>query len=158
MAEDRITAITMPKWGMTDSDGKLVAWLVEEGASVEAMDELVEMETTKITGAIEAPMDGLVRRLVAKPGDVVPIGGLLAVMAASDVPQAEVDAFVEAFEAPESQSGEGDGAGDMRMVEAAGRNLRVRSMGEGEATPVVLIHGFGGDLDAWLFNQEALAA
>lgn len=158
MAQGRVTAITMPKWGMTESDGKLVQWLVEEGAAVEAMDELVEMETTKITGAIEAPESGIVRRLVASPGDVVPIGGLLAVMAAEEVPQAEIDAFVDGFEAPESKSGDGGGAGDVRVVEAAGHSLRVRSLGEGEATPIVLIHGFGGDLDAWLFNQEALAA
>ena len=157
MSEARITAITMPKWGMTESDGKLVAGLVEEGEAVSAMDEVVEMETTKITGAIEAPEGGTVRRLVAKPGDVVPIGGLLAVMAGEDVPQAEIDAFVDAFEAPESKSGAGEGAGDVTVIEAGGHSLRVRSLGEGEATPIVLIHGFGGDLDAWLFNQEALA-
>lgn len=157
MAGERITAITMPKWGMTESDGKLVAWLVEEGEAVSAMDEIVEMETTKITGAIEAPEGGTVRRLVAKPGDVVPIGGLLAVMAGADVPQAEIDAFVDAFEAPEAKSGAGEGAGDLTVIEAGGHSLRVRSLGEGGATPIVLIHGFGGDLDAWLFNQEALA-
>ncbi len=30
-------------------------------------------------------------------------------------------------------------------------------MGEGEGTPIVLIHGFGGDLTNWQFNQPALA-
>ena len=27
----------------------------------------------------------------------------------------------------------------------------------GEGTPIVFIHGFGGDLNNWQFNQEALA-
>ncbi len=31
-------------------------------------------------------------------------------------------------------------------------------MGEGSGPPVVLIHGFGGDLNTWMFNQQTLAA
>ena len=42
-------------------------------------------------------------------------------------------------------------------VEVAGRAIRYLTRGEG-GTPVILIHGFGGDLNNWLFNHEALAA
>ena len=31
------------------------------------------------------------------------------------------------------------------------------ALGEGEGPPIVFIHGFGGDLNNWQFNQEALA-
>ena len=44
-----------------------------------------------------------------------------------------------------------------RSRPAAGASATWRS-GEGEGTPIVLIHGFGGDLNNWQFNQEALAA
>ena len=30
-------------------------------------------------------------------------------------------------------------------------------MGEGEGLPIVFLHGFGGDLNNWQYNQEALA-
>ena len=42
-------------------------------------------------------------------------------------------------------------------IEAGGRRLRYLEMGAGEGPPVVFIHGFGGDLYSWQFNQEALA-
>ena len=31
------------------------------------------------------------------------------------------------------------------------------SIGDRPGVPAVLIHGFGGDLNSWLFNQDALA-
>jgi pyruvate dehydrogenase E2 component (dihydrolipoamide acetyltransferase) len=42
-------------------------------------------------------------------------------------------------------------------VEVDGRRLRYLRLGEG-APPVVFLHGFGGDLDTWLFNSEKLSA
>jgi pyruvate dehydrogenase E2 component (dihydrolipoamide acetyltransferase) len=35
--------------------------------------------------------------------------------------------------------------------------MRYLKMGDVERTPVVLIHGFGGDLNSWLFTQPTLA-
>ena len=44
-----------------------------------------------------------------------------------------------------------------RTVEVGGRRLRHLAQGDGPGTPVVLLHGFGGDLNNWLFNSEKLA-
>jgi pyruvate dehydrogenase E2 component (dihydrolipoamide acetyltransferase) len=41
-------------------------------------------------------------------------------------------------------------------VEVNGLRLRFLKRGEG-GDPALLLHGFGGDLNNWLFNQEALA-
>jgi pyruvate dehydrogenase E2 component (dihydrolipoamide acetyltransferase) len=35
--------------------------------------------------------------------------------------------------------------------------MRYLRMGDAESTPVVLVHGFGGDLNSWLFTQATLA-
>ncbi|HEY5597870.1 MAG TPA: acetoin dehydrogenase dihydrolipoyllysine-residue acetyltransferase subunit, partial [Kiloniellales bacterium] len=43
------------------------------------------------------------------------------------------------------------------VVEAAGSRISYLRLGEG-SPPLVLVHGFGGDLNNWLFNQPALAA
>ena len=44
----------MPKWGLSMEEGELSGWLVEEGDSISVGDEIMEVETTKISSAVEA--------------------------------------------------------------------------------------------------------
>ena len=44
------------------------------------------------------------------------------------------------------------------LVAAGGRDISVLTMGQGDGAPIVLLHGFGGDLGVWHFNQARLAA
>ncbi len=158
---DSLTKFTMPKWGLTMTQGMVTKWLVEEGAAVEAGEEIVEIETEKIASAAESPASGVMRRHVAKEGDYVPVSGLLGVIAAPDVADDEIDSFVKSFLGsfvPEEEADEGPA---YQTVEVDGRSLRYLIRvedGSGENEPIVLIHGFGGDLNNWLFNHEALAS
>jgi pyruvate dehydrogenase E2 component (dihydrolipoamide acetyltransferase) len=149
-------ALPMPKWGMTMTEGTLVDWLVPEGAVVEQGQEVAEVETTKIANAIEAPVAGVLRRQVARPGMTVPVGGLLGVIADPATPDVEIDAFV-AYRA--SAGVEAAAAAPApRLVETSGGPLNMLSLGDGGGLPVVLLHGFGGDQGTWMFNAEGLAA
>ena len=154
-----ITAITMPKWGLTMTEGKVVGWLKQQGQSFAAGEELLEIETTKITNVFEAPEAGILRRIVAPSGATLPVGGLLAVVAPEAVPDGEIDSFVAGFAVPEPAA---EAAADAetpkpRELEAAGLRLRYLEMGEGDSVPVLLLHGFGADLNTWMFTQPALA-
>ena len=62
----QITAFTMPKWGLTMTEGTVVGWLKAQGQSFKAGEELLEIETTKITNVFEAPEAGTLRRIVEK--------------------------------------------------------------------------------------------
>jgi pyruvate dehydrogenase E2 component (dihydrolipoamide acetyltransferase) len=154
-----ITAITMPKWGLTMTEGKVVGWLKEQGQSFAAGEELLEIETTKITNVIEAPTGGLLRRIVAPAGTNLPIGALLGVVAPQGVSESDIDSFVAGFEIPEAaaEAAVDAEAAKPREVEIAGLRLRYLEFGEGTSTPVLLLHGFGADLNTWMFTQPALA-
>ena len=150
--------IRMPKWGLSMQEGAIVGWLKREGDSVAEGDELVEVETSKITNVYESPASGVLRAIAVPEGETVPVGSLIAVLADADTDAAEIAAFVEALKAAPPVVEEDAGALALSTIEADGRSIRVGRAGEGEATPVVLIHGFSGDLENWLFTIPALAA
>lgn len=152
-----LAKLGMPKWGLSMTEGTVVQWLVEEGAELQNGDEVVEVESEKINNAVEAPKAGVLRRRVAKEGDVLPVGGLLGVIADASVPDEEIDAFVEEFQATFVPEEEEAGGAEPETVEVGGRKIQYLKLGEGEGTPLLLLHGFGGDINVWVFNQEALA-
>jgi pyruvate dehydrogenase E2 component (dihydrolipoamide acetyltransferase) len=154
-----ITAITMPKWGLTMTEGKIVGWLKQQGQSFAEGEELLEIETTKITNVMEAPAGGTLRRIVAPAGATLPVGGLLAVVAPEEVAEGDIETFVAGFAVPEpSAEAEADTeAAKPRELEAAGLRLRYLALGESDSVPTLLLHGFGADLNTWMFTQPALA-
>ncbi len=152
-----LTKLGMPKWGLSMTEGTVVQWLVEEGAELKKGDEVVEVESEKINNAVETPGEGVLRRRVANEGDVLPVGAMLGVIADASVSDEEIDAYVEEFQANFVPSEEEAGGPEPETVSIDGKNIQYLKIGEGEGTPLVLLHGFGGDINIWVFNQEALA-
>jgi pyruvate dehydrogenase E2 component (dihydrolipoamide acetyltransferase) len=91
-----LKAFTMPKWGIEMREGTLAEWMVEEGAPFARGQVIALIETDKITNEVEAEAEGKLARILAKPGETLPVGALLAVFG-DNQPAEEVAAFVAAF-------------------------------------------------------------
>ncbi|QKR99877.1 acetoin dehydrogenase dihydrolipoyllysine-residue acetyltransferase subunit [Sphingomonas sp. CL5.1] len=157
-----IVAITMPKWGLTMTEGTVTTWWKKAGDSFVEGDELVDIETSKINNNYDAPFAGRLARIVASEGDTVPVGGLIGISAPEETAAAELDAFAADFSArfvPETQGEAADTETPRQTVTVGDKEYRINVIGDlatGDVT--VLIHGFSGDLDNWLFNIEAIAS
>jgi pyruvate dehydrogenase E2 component (dihydrolipoamide acetyltransferase) len=152
-----IHALVIPKYGMVMTEAVLAAWHVEEGREIKPGDEIIDIETEKIVNAYESPVGGILRRQVGREGETLPVGSLFAVVAEASVPEAEIDAFIEEFKRSFTPPDARDTGPSPEVISAGGCRVRYLRAGTEEGVPVLLVHGFGGDLYNWLFNQEALA-
>lgn len=71
------TTFKLPDLGEGLPDAEIVAWHVAEGDSVKADDLLVSVETAKAVVEVPSPQSGIILRLYASEGDVVPTGAPL---------------------------------------------------------------------------------
>ena len=76
------TDVVLPQWGMNMEEGTLVRWLKREGDAVAAGEPLVEIETAKINDQLESPAEGVLRYVIVPEGQTIPVGSLLAIIAA----------------------------------------------------------------------------
>jgi len=97
-----IHPITMPKWGIEMQEGTVTAWHFAPGQPVNKGDALLDVETEKIVNSVEAPVSGVLRRILGAPGEVRAVGALIGVFAAPDVPESEVDRFIGGFVPPDA--------------------------------------------------------
>jgi pyruvate dehydrogenase E2 component (dihydrolipoamide acetyltransferase) len=152
-----ISPIVMPKWGLSMTEGTVGAWLVDVGTEIKVGMPIVDVETDKIANAVEAPDPGLLRRKVANEGELLPVKALLGVMAGSDVSEADIDAYIASYVMPATGADDEELAGPAYLYASVdGLRIRYARRGASSGTPVLFVHGFGGDLDNWLFNIDAI--
>ncbi|WP_049891395.1 2-oxo acid dehydrogenase subunit E2 [Natronococcus amylolyticus] len=91
--------IKMPKLGLEMERGELLEWAIEEGETIEEGELVAEVESEKSIGEIEAREHGVLRGTYLEPGETVPPGTPIAIIAAADAEiddlKAEVDAELE---------------------------------------------------------------
>jgi len=101
---NEIKSIQMPKWGMEMSEGEINTWHVEIGAQINAEDDLVDVETSKIINTVTAAHSGVLRAIVAQPGETHDVGALLGVLASAETSEAEIQAFIDSHKTANTEA------------------------------------------------------
>ena len=70
----------LPDLGEGLTVGEIGRWLVQEGQEIAEDDPLVEIATDKTTVEIPSPAAGVVSKILAQEGDVVPVGTVIVVI------------------------------------------------------------------------------
>ena len=99
-----IYAIAVPKWGIEMVEGTISTWNKSVGDAVRKGEDVFEMESDKIVNVWDAPVDGVLRRRLVEEGETMPVGSLLGVIAAADVDDAAIDAFIADFAGPAAEA------------------------------------------------------
>jgi len=100
MTDMQLKPIIMPKWGLSMSEGRITRWLKSPGDAIAVGDEIVEVETDKIAGVVEASDAGILRRVIGAEDTVYPVKALLGVIADPIVADAEIDTYVASYVTP----------------------------------------------------------
>ena len=90
----------MPKWGMEMTEGMIGDWHVALGDTIAKGDDLVDVETSKIVNCVTAHTSGTLRRMLAEPGEMLPVGAILGVIADADASDADIDAYIASVAQP----------------------------------------------------------
>src|SRR5436305_9533374 len=70
----------LPDLGEGLTEGEIARWLVAEGQEIREDDPLVEIATDKTTVEIPSPAAGVVSKILAQEGEVVPVGTVIVVI------------------------------------------------------------------------------
>ncbi|WP_029136976.1 dihydrolipoamide acetyltransferase family protein [Nakamurella lactea] len=76
-----MTDVLMPRLSDTMTEGSIGQWLKSENDEVRRGDVLAEIETDKAVMDLESYSDGVLQKILVPPGQVVPIGEPIAVIA-----------------------------------------------------------------------------
>jgi len=132
--------LKLPDLGEGLTEGEIARWLVAEGQEVAEDDPLVEIQTDKTTVEIPSPAAGVVTKILAGEGDVVPVGSVIVVIG-DGASSSEVQAQPRTAEVATRAAGGGRASGsEPRTSTRPGANVR--------ATPLVrrIAHELGVDL------------
>lgn len=89
--------MVMPKMGESIMEATVLTWLKNEGDTIEQDESVLEVATDKVDTEVPAINAGILKQILVKEGDVVPVGNVIAIIetdanAAAPAPKTETKA------------------------------------------------------------------
>ena len=151
--------ITMPKWGLSMKEGSISKWFKFKGEKISKGEMLLEIETEKVVNEMECPEDGKILKICASEGATVPVGSLIAVCGIDESSENEIDEFINEFNSnfvSEVSLKENEESNNEK-IKISDIEINFVKIINSKEHSLLFIHGFGGDLNNWMFNQNELS-
>lgn len=125
--------IKMPEAGFNITEGKVVCWYKKAGETLAAGENVVSVETDKITVDIPAEIAGSLHEIRCAEGDVAPVGGVLGIIAGKNEAAAgpskkKSEVKMTQLDVPEKDGEKAAGIKDGRKISPAAK-AAARSLG-----------------------------
>ena len=78
--------VFLPKLGQTMEEAEIARWLKAEGDQVKRGEVLLEITTDKATLEVESYFTGTLRKILAREGETLPVGTIIALVGDADEP------------------------------------------------------------------------
>src|SRR5216110_2285014 len=130
----------LPDLGEGLTEGEIARWLVDEGQEIAEDEPLVEIQTDKTTVEIPSPAAGVVSKILAAEGEVVPVGQVIVVIGGDGAVSAPPR------EEPEAQPPRESGPPPQPAVSAGGKvraTPLVRRVAQELGVDLESLHGTG---------------
>lgn len=140
------TEVVMPKMGYDMTEGKILRWRKREGEEVKRGEVIAEIETGKVDIEVEAFSSGILKKILAREGEVVPVGQVIALItppgeAAPEIKAPAVEAAERILASPLAKKLAEEHGIDLRLVRGTGPGGRITKedieayLKAGEAVP-----------------------
>src|SRR4051812_3368743 len=143
--------VTMPRLSDSMEEGTILKWLVDEGGEVKRGEALVEIETDKANMTYDADTDGVLIEVVAKEGDTLAIGEVIARIGEEGEKPSGGGEKEEEPQAEESSDGGGNGKAEQAIDKAGEAKAKAEQakeeLGEPATATVEKAPAGGGDGD-----------
>ncbi len=77
--------IVVPVLGESITEATVAKWLKNKGESVTADEPLVELETDKVNLEVPSPINGILKEVNSKDGDIVEVGSILGMISENEI-------------------------------------------------------------------------
>ena len=78
------TKMVMPLLGQTMDEGTIIKWYIKEGDTIKEGEPLLEVMTDKVNMEVEAPVSGVLRKIIAVQDDIVPVKDPICIIGTAD--------------------------------------------------------------------------
>lgn len=79
-----LVEMVMPKMGESIMEGTVLSWLKQEGDAIEADESVLEVATDKVDTEVPATHGGILKEILVKEGEIVPVGTVIAKIDTTD--------------------------------------------------------------------------